>query len=71
MNSILTNWNFFRGLRLVAGVTILVYGYTDMDWPLILLGSMFAFMAITNSQCGPFSNSCNVVYKEKDKDGSA
>jgi hypothetical protein len=71
MHRIFSNWTFFRALRLAAGITILVYGYMGMDWPLIFLGSMFGFMAITNSQCGPFSNSCKIDYKEKDKDGSA
>jgi len=60
-----SNWNFLRIIRLVAGISILVYGYRQMDWLLIMIGTTFGIMAIVNSQCGPFSNSCKVEYNKK------
>ena len=65
MQDIFRNWNFFRALRLVAGITIFVYGYLEVDWLLMLIGTTFSAMAIFNTACGPFSNNCKVDYKEK------
>ena len=65
MGSFFTNWNFFRVFRLIAGLAVLGYGYTRADWLLAGLGAMFSFMALANTSCGPFSNSCEADYKEK------
>jgi len=65
MDTFLKNWNFFRTFRLVAGVAILIYGYTEMDWLLMMIGTTFGAMAIANTACGPFSNNCAVDYKDK------
>ena len=68
MQTILKNWNFIRTIRLLAGVALLVYGYTIMDWLIILIGFTLGIMAITNSGCSPFSRSCDVDIK-KDSEG--
>jgi hypothetical protein len=65
MQDIFRNWNFFRALRLVAGISILVYGYMEVDWLLMLIGTTFGVMALANTACGPFANNCKVDYKEK------
>ena len=65
MQAIFRNWNFFRAVRLMAGVTILVYGYLDTDWLLMMIGTTFGVMALANTACGPFSNNCKVDLKEK------
>ena len=67
MQAILKNWNFVRTIRLIAGVSLLVYGYTIMDWLVIMIGIALGLMAITNSGCSPFSNSCEVKVKEEDE----
>jgi hypothetical protein len=71
MPSFFSNWNFFRVLRLLAGMAILVYGYERMDWLLIMIGSTFSVMAIANTQCGPFASSCKVDHKEEEQNGSS
>ena len=70
MKAIFQGWNFFRTLRLVLGVGILVYGYSEMDWLLMMIGSAFSVMAIANTACGPFASNCQVDYKDKEKDGA-
>ena len=68
MQAILKNWNFIRTIRLLAGFALLVYGYSIMDWLIILIGFMLGMMALTNSGCSPFSRSCDVDIK-KDSEG--
>ena len=67
MQAILKNWNFLRTIRLVVGVGLLGYGYSIMDWLVIMIGIALGLMAITNSGCSPFSNSCEVKVKEEDE----
>ena len=52
---------------MVAGVYLLGYGYSIMDWLVIMIGAALALMAVTNSGCSPFSNSCEVKVKEEDE----
>ena len=66
MKNFLRGWGFSRILRLVAGAAILGYGFMNIDWALIIFGSMIAIMGITNTGCGPFSNSCEIDPEEKD-----
>jgi uncharacterized membrane protein HdeD (DUF308 family) len=66
MDTFFRNWNFFRILRLLGGVAIFLYGYTEMDWLLMMIGVTFSVMAIANTACGPFSSDCKVDYKEKE-----
>jgi hypothetical protein len=68
MRSFFSNWNFFRILRLVVGIGILAYGYTIMDWLLIMIGATLAIMSLANAGCSPFSNSCAVDIQEEKKE---
>jgi len=67
MKTILSNWSISRILRLIIGLIVFVYGITIIDWALIIVGGMFGFMAMANSACGPFSNSCEVDQSPKQK----
>lgn len=67
MQTILKNWTPIRIVRLIAGIVILGYGITIIDWPLILIGSVIGAMAIANTACGPFSNSCDIEPKKKNE----
>ena len=67
MQAVLKNWNFIRAIRLLAGIALLVYGYSIMDWLIILIGFTLGIMALTNSGCSPFSSSCEVNPKEEDE----
>ena len=65
MIALLRNWNTLRVIRLVAGISFIVYGQSIMDWLIIMIGIVLGFMAITNSGCNPFTSSCKVdVNKE-------
>lgn len=64
MQTILKNWNFIRAIRLVAGIILMVYGYSIMDWLIMMIGFAFGLMAITNSGCNPFTRSCDVDLKQ-------
>ena len=68
MQTILKNWNFVRTIRLIAGIALLAYGYSIMDWLIIMMGFVLGIMAITNSGCNPFSRSCDIEIK-KDREG--
>jgi len=67
MQTILKNWNFVRIIRLIAGIALLAYGSSIMDWLIMMIGFTLGIMALTNSGCSPFS-SCDVDIK-KDREG--
>jgi hypothetical protein len=67
MQSILKDWSFIRVIRLLAGVGLIGYGYSIMDWLIIMIGAALCLMAVTNSGCSPFSNSCEVKVKQEDE----
>ena len=51
MQTILSNWNFFRILRAALGVFILVQGVVTRDTFSIIIGSVFAGLAVFNIGC--------------------
>lgn len=51
MKTILQCWNFMRSLRLVLGIIILIQGISVGDTLTIILGLLFAGMAIANIGC--------------------
>ena len=63
MQTILKNWNFVRAIRLLAGIAFLAYGYSIMDWLIIMIGFALSLMALTNSGCNPFTRSCDIAPK--------
>ena len=68
MQTVLKNWNIIRTIRLIAGISLLAYGYSIMDWLIIMIGFALGLMALTNSGCNPFTRSCDVNLK-KDSEG--
>ena len=52
---------------MLAGVGLVGYGYSIMDWLIIMIGVALSLMAVTNSGCSPFSNSCEVKVKKEDE----
>jgi len=51
MQAILSNWNLFRILRVALGIFILVQGLVGKDTFSIVMGSVFAGMALFNVGC--------------------
>jgi 1,4-dihydroxy-2-naphthoate octaprenyltransferase len=67
MQAILKNWNLIRMIRLVAGIAVLGYGMSVVDWLLILIGFTLGIMAIFNTGCSPFSSTCEVDTEKKNE----
>lgn len=51
IQSISSNWNFFRGLRLALGVFIIIQGIVSRDSFSVLIGTLFGGMALFNVGC--------------------
>lgn len=58
-NSILSDWNFMRVIRLALGVFLVVQGIITGDWTFSLLGGLFTLMPLFNIGCCGASG-CNV-----------
>jgi hypothetical protein len=54
------NWNFFRILRLVLGIIIIVQAFVVKDVMFGIAGLLFSLMAIFNTACCGVGG-CNVV----------
>jgi hypothetical protein len=52
LNTIKTDWNFFRVARLLLGIGALVQAIMIREWPLALAGLFIAGMALANTGCG-------------------
>lgn len=61
--SILNNWYFFRFLRLVIGITIIVQGILAQDMLFGMVGLLFTGMAVFNTGCCG-TGGCNVPIKK-------
>lgn len=66
----MNGWNFFRGLRMVAGIAIAVQGIILTDWLLVVAGIIFTVLALLNIGCcavgactRPY-NSGNIITEE-------
>ena len=64
MQTLLSNWNFFRILRVALGVFILVQGVVTRDTFSIIIGSVFAGLAIFNIGCCG-AGGCNTTPNKK------
>ncbi len=62
MESILSNWNLFRFIRLGLGVFILVQGIMTGDKFSLILGSLFTLMPVFNVGCCG-AGGCGVDYR--------
>ncbi|MCF8429774.1 MAG: hypothetical protein K9G64_06545 [Bacteroidia bacterium] len=59
VQTLLTGWNFMRGLRLVLGVIFLMQAIEMRDMITGLIATFFLFQAVTNTGCCG-SNGCAV-----------
>ncbi len=57
--SILGNWNLVKILRILIGFFIVIDGYKNHEWLLLLLGLGLIAMGFLNMGCG-FSGSCAI-----------
>ena len=64
MQTLLSNWNFFRILRAALGVFILVQGVVTRDTFSIIIGIVFAGLAIFNIGCCG-AGGCNTTTNKK------
>lgn len=64
MQTLLSNWNFFRVLRAALGVFILVQGVVTRDTFSIIIGSLFAGLAVFNIGCCG-AGGCNTMLNKK------
>jgi hypothetical protein len=51
MQQVLSNWNFFRVIRLALGVFIIAQGIINKDLFSITMGVLFAGLAVFNIGC--------------------
>ena len=49
--TILSNWNFMRFLRLVLGMAIIVQSTLESNWAMAILGLLFTAMPVFNIGC--------------------
>ena len=68
MGNLLKNWDISRWIRLVSGVGVASYGVYVGDYFLLMLGALFAWLAVINKGCccGGCSTSTETkaVYKD-------
>ncbi|MCW5906418.1 MAG: hypothetical protein KIS94_01035 [Chitinophagales bacterium] len=57
MQQILTGWNFFRVLRVIAGLAIVAFALDKGDWAIAAVGGLYSFMAVINVGCA-YNASC-------------
>lgn len=70
MNTIFSNWNLMRVVRLALGVFIIGEGVNSHDWSFILLGGVFTLMPIFNIGCCA-NNSCQTSLKKNNTDANS
>ena len=51
LQSILSNWNFMRFVRLGLGIAIIVQAVIAKDWTMGILGALFTSMPVFNIGC--------------------
>lgn len=51
MKAIVTNWNFFRFIRLFLGIAVVVKGIMDGEIIFAFAGGLVALMALANIGC--------------------
>lgn len=51
LQSIISNWNFFRIVRVALGIFIIIQGSMSKDFLSIGLGALFAGLALFNVGC--------------------
>jgi hypothetical protein len=66
---LLTNWNFFRVLRLFLGVMIIIQAFEVKDWMYGFAGLIFSLMALFNTGCCSV-NGCATPMKKNDNNNA-
>jgi Na+/alanine symporter len=61
--TIFSNWNFFRVVRLLAAIAIIVQAYLSKDIVLGIAGVMFGSMAIFNVGCCGVNGCATPIHK--------
>lgn len=61
LKAVLSNWNFFRFIRLGLGVFVLIQGIMVGDKFSVLFGGLFTLMPLFNVGCCA-SGACDVNY---------
>jgi hypothetical protein len=71
-NSIFYNWTIGRAIRLAAGTGIIIQGIMATDIPLVIIGLIFALIALFNSGCcaGTCSNTASTSASNNKKNSS-
>jgi hypothetical protein len=64
--AIFTNWTYFRFLRLIIGIAILVQAFISKDTLVGVAGLLFTSMALFNLGCCG-TGGCSTTIKEKDE----
>lgn len=67
IQTLLTGWNFMRGLRLVLGVIFLIQAFQIHDYMVGTFALFFLFQAVTNTGCCGV-NGCAVPTKKAKDD---
>ena len=67
LKTLLSNWNFFRFVRLGLGIFVLVQGIMMGDKFSILLGALFSLMPLFNVGCCGVGG-CDVNYNNSKPD---
>jgi len=62
--TILSNWNFFRVLRLLIGIAVIVQAIIANDALFGFAGLIFSTMALFNASCCGYGG-CNTTIPEK------
>jgi hypothetical protein len=62
-HAILYNWNFFRALRLILGIIIIVQAVMSREWIFGIAGLFFAGMALFNQGCCG-TGACSIPIKK-------
>ena len=64
--TVLSDWDWLRALRLIAGLVLLVHLFQRPDVLTGLLGGILLVQALTNTGCG-MGGSCAIPSKENPK----
>ena len=64
--AIFTNWTFFRGLRLLMGLAIVVQAIIAKDTLFGIVGLIFTSMALLNASCCG-AGGCSTPVKKTEK----
>lgn len=61
MKQFLKQWSWWRGIRLMIGLALIVQGIMSREYPFAILGVFFSLSALFNRGCGCSSkNTCEV-----------